>query len=404
MDKTCQFCNKEFSTLPNLRAHLKSSKTCISSRAVKDEEHVIKIVSFNCEYCNKEFTQKINLIRHLDVCKIKSNQTQVLISKDEFDELIRLREENKRLKDDYSRLKAMYELLEHNAIEKEREIYELSLKVQMKDEVVKCKDEVVKCKDDALIIVSNILNKTKKEKSSIIPINKNKTINTTNNDNSVNNNNNDNSVNNNNSVNNTTNNTINIYLDYAKMNPINGDFAQQLCKETFKESLTNGNDAISLIIKRLNEHNFLRTTSDDKYTNSVVTVCKDGDKGCIVRGTACEAIYKQIKPLENNIYSDSYKRQYEDKYKVLKDSNYELYNELYQEEIDRLCSDIRLSEFIETSLEKRQTYPKHLTEKLDEDSKDVIARTVEKTKVNTNLLEQSKGLGKEFKYSEVLCQ
>jgi hypothetical protein len=401
MDKTCQFCNKEFSTLPNLRAHLKSSKKCISSRLIEDEEQSVKIVSFNCEYCNKEFTSKYNLSTHLNTCKIKSNQTQAVISKDELNELIRLREENKRLIDENNRLidennrlKAMYELLEHNAIEKEKEIYELSLKVQMKEEVLKCKEEVVKAKDDALIIISSNLKKTKKEKTSLISVNNNKTITTTNNDNSVNNTTNSN---------NTTNNTINIYLDYATMNPINSDLAQQLCKETFKESLTNGNDAISLIIKRLNEHNFLRTTSDDKYTNSVVTVCKDGDKGCIVRGTACEAIYKQIKPLENNVYSDAYKKQYEDKYKALKDSNYELYNELYQEEIDRLCSDIRLSQLIETSLEKRQTYPSHLTEKLNEDSKDVIARTVEKTKVNTNLLEQSKGLGKEFKYSEVLC-
>ncbi len=130
MDKTCDFCKKEFSTLSNLRAHLKSSKKCISSRLTEDKEKTIEIVSFTCDYCNKDFSQKIHLLTHLKTCKVKINKTQVVqplvsvtsvepeINIDINNELIRLREENKYLlknNDEIERLKEeIKRLLEEN--------------------------------------------------------------------------------------------------------------------------------------------------------------------------------------------------------------------------------------------------------------------------------------------------
>ncbi len=77
MDKSCQYCNKIFSSISNLKTHLKSSKKCILTRTTNDEinrnlnNNTIQTETYKCHHCNKSFSQKIHLATHLNTCKLK---------------------------------------------------------------------------------------------------------------------------------------------------------------------------------------------------------------------------------------------------------------------------------------------------------------------------------------------
>ena len=92
MDKTCQYCNKVFSTPSNLKTHLKTSKKCLESRT--DDTVEENNNKFECEFCNKIFLTKQNLTHHNTTCKVKKN---ININSTEL-QLSSLKEENKLLK------------------------------------------------------------------------------------------------------------------------------------------------------------------------------------------------------------------------------------------------------------------------------------------------------------------
>lgn len=68
----CQYCNKEFSSLNNLKIHKKTAKYCleIQEKLIQDISQCIN----ECEYCKKKFTTKYNLTTHLKTCKSKKEK------------------------------------------------------------------------------------------------------------------------------------------------------------------------------------------------------------------------------------------------------------------------------------------------------------------------------------------
>jgi hypothetical protein len=233
MNKTCEFCKKEFSTLSNLRSHLKSSKKCISSRLTEDKEQSVILDSFNCEYCNKEFTTKRSLVRHLDVCKKKElkevvQQLKPEINNDINSELIRLREENKMYINELIRLK------EENA----------SMKVQLEG-FHKAEEK----KEEA-----KVKRAQKREIKQRDGYTDGKTYNITNS----------------NSNNSTTNNiTINLewYPQFAEMTPINDPLLIESYNKQLKTALKIGACAGRVVGESIIKNNAILKTSDNKEKN-----------------------------------------------------------------------------------------------------------------------------------------
>ncbi len=141
MDKTCEFCKKEFSTVSNLRAHLKSSKKCISSRVIEDEENSIN--NFDCEYCNKEFSTKYNLTTHLSTCKIKQKQTQDTIKNEEQKEINDMKEELKKIKEQNENLKKRIDDIKDENNKLKESVIEMKTEIRIKDEIIQRNDDQI---------------------------------------------------------------------------------------------------------------------------------------------------------------------------------------------------------------------------------------------------------------------
>ena len=144
MDKICQYCNKEFSTLSNLKVHIKSSKTCISLRNITDEE---KINNFDCNFCNKGFSRRDALVRHLETCKKKEIKemlqkvTPIII--DSSEELNSVREYLKKVENDYNILKIENENIKRKYNDIKENESEMIIELRIKDEQLKMKDEII---------------------------------------------------------------------------------------------------------------------------------------------------------------------------------------------------------------------------------------------------------------------
>ncbi len=120
----CEFCNKNFTTVATLKAHLKNSKKCILLR----DNNQIEVNSFPCTYCKRIFTQKIVATNHMNICKLKT-----VIDEIKIDESV-------------------------------KNIEELKTEIRLKDEQIKFKDELLKEKDNQLKEKDNQLEKQIKEK------------------------------------------------------------------------------------------------------------------------------------------------------------------------------------------------------------------------------------------------
>ena len=150
MNKTCQYCNKEFSTLSNLRVHLKSSKTCISLRNITDElssKPEEKINNFDCNFCNKGFSRRDALVRHLETCKKKEIKeilqkvTPIII--DSSEELNSIREYLRKLENNYNILKIENENIKRKYNDIKENESEMIIELRIKDEQLKMKDEII---------------------------------------------------------------------------------------------------------------------------------------------------------------------------------------------------------------------------------------------------------------------
>jgi hypothetical protein len=98
----CEYCNKTFSTKPNLLAHQKSAKFCLKLQGKES------VNGFKCDYCEKTFTQKINLEKHECVEKYKKF-IESLKEKN-----LKLKEKNKKLEAENYILKSKLENKETN--------------------------------------------------------------------------------------------------------------------------------------------------------------------------------------------------------------------------------------------------------------------------------------------------
>ena len=67
----CEFCNKNFTTMSNLRYHKKTNKKCqeIQSKD-KDINEIVLESSVSCEFCRKNFTKQTIKV-HDKICKKK---------------------------------------------------------------------------------------------------------------------------------------------------------------------------------------------------------------------------------------------------------------------------------------------------------------------------------------------
>ena len=168
MDKTCQYCNKVFSTPSNLKTHLKTSKKCLESRT--DDTVEENNNKFECEFCNKIFLTKQNLTHHNTTCKVKKN---ININSTEL-QLSSLKEENKLLKEQQIKLE--------NVIQNNNII--ISNLQERLDDQIKSKDEMIQTLqqklDEKIKIIENAFLKQSETLSSLGTTN-----NTTNNNNNT---------------------------------------------------------------------------------------------------------------------------------------------------------------------------------------------------------------------------
>ena len=168
MDKTCQYCNKTFSTPSNLKIHLKTSKKCLENRTNNLNNENTK--KYECEFCKKEFSTKQNLIYHNDTCKVKN-----FISNN-----------SDKIDGEISSFKEEIKLLKEQQIKYEIELSNTKEQLKSKDDQIKSKDEIIQTLqqklDEKIKIIEDICLKQNEKLAS-----SNTTNNTTNNNNTINN-------------------------------------------------------------------------------------------------------------------------------------------------------------------------------------------------------------------------
>ena len=96
----CEYCQKVFSTLGNLKTHQEKTKRCLSLQNKRPD------IIYNCDHCQKEFLTRANYKRHLkkheDKQVVKNIQEENLTQKQNIDNMV---QENSALKKENSALK-----------------------------------------------------------------------------------------------------------------------------------------------------------------------------------------------------------------------------------------------------------------------------------------------------------
>nr|QBK86024.1 MAG: hypothetical protein LCMAC101_06190 [Marseillevirus LCMAC101] len=67
MSISCEYCEKKFTTRPNLLRHQRTVSSCL--RLQKNG----KCERFSCSFCKKTYTDKSNLNQHISKCKVKKD-------------------------------------------------------------------------------------------------------------------------------------------------------------------------------------------------------------------------------------------------------------------------------------------------------------------------------------------
>jgi hypothetical protein len=116
----CEFCNKEFSNISNLKYHQKNAKFCLELQNQKQTNH-------KCEHCNKEFSSDKYLKQHASHCKVFKDKQELIKVKAELNEI-----------------KVRYELREQEfKKELKTKEQELEYKLKAKDDIIKLKNESI---------------------------------------------------------------------------------------------------------------------------------------------------------------------------------------------------------------------------------------------------------------------
>jgi DNA-directed RNA polymerase subunit RPC12/RpoP len=114
----CEKCNKEFNQKSNYMVHINRKKSCIVN---ENTDNNINTLIYKCEKCNKEFTKKYNYSLHINKnnpCNSKDliKENKILLSKIKKleknqtnniqleNEILKLKEENKKINELYNNL------------------------------------------------------------------------------------------------------------------------------------------------------------------------------------------------------------------------------------------------------------------------------------------------------------
>jgi DNA-directed RNA polymerase subunit RPC12/RpoP len=76
----CEFCNKEFATIYNLKYHQKNTKSCLKLQNQNN-------ASYKCDKCNKQFASDKYLKQHLSHCKVIKDKNEIINLRTELNEL-----------------------------------------------------------------------------------------------------------------------------------------------------------------------------------------------------------------------------------------------------------------------------------------------------------------------------
>ncbi len=142
MSYSCNFCNKEYTSISSLNYHKKTAKFCLELQKNQNTEVSLPLTqTYLCEFCNKDFKIKNHLQSHLLSCLSKKINDKLKL------ELEQLHSKYKQQIDDLNKLNS-----------------ELNFEVKFRDEKLKDKDEKLKDKDEQI----KKLEESLKEKDTII--------------------------------------------------------------------------------------------------------------------------------------------------------------------------------------------------------------------------------------------
>jgi hypothetical protein len=124
----CEFCNKEFATIYNLKYHQKNTKSCLKLQNQNN-------ASYKCDKCNKQFASDKYLKQHLSHCKVIKDKNEIINLRTELNELkikyqLKEQEFKKELKSKEQELKNELKLQLKNKDQ------ELDYKLKIKDDII----------------------------------------------------------------------------------------------------------------------------------------------------------------------------------------------------------------------------------------------------------------------------